>query len=299
MSGEHAHSLQPDTLRLAGLIPEGVAGIDAGMTMTKTARASGGGIEVRAQETEAALTGDGWEEVSAQGRVIGVTGARASRVKAGDGVVAVQEIEAAARGCVALLHTEERLGAGEFLMGLLGTGTAFAAVRGSAGTAFAAVRGGTVNHMGGTPLGGGSFSGIAYRVAPRLSYEDTIAAAERGDRRAVDTMISDVYPDGIGRVGPDLTAAHLSRRGAGSLEDFLAGLLNLHGENIAQIAAGRARMANLGRLVLCGGFIHNNPRLLESITHMAGLFGLPVETVPAPGYAGAIGAAIIAAEGAG
>ncbi|MBI5289062.1 MAG: hypothetical protein HY873_08825 [Chloroflexi bacterium] len=287
MTGD-SHSLQPETLRLRGLVPEGAAGIDAGMTMTKTATAGGGTLDLRARETEAAIGGDRWEATGSPGGLIGVTGARASRVKVGDGVVAVQEIDAAARGCGALLHAEERLGAGEFLMGLLGTGTAFAAVRG-----------GAVNHMGGTPLGGGSFSGIAYRVAPQLSYEESIAAAERGDRRIVDTMISDVYPDGIGRVGPDLTAAHLSRKGAGSVEDFLAGLLNLHGENIAQIAAGRARMANVGRLVLCGGFIHNNSRLLESITHMAGLFGLPVETVPAPGYAGAIGAALIAAEGAG
>ncbi len=287
MTEPHAHSLQPATLRLAGLMPGGVTGIDAGITMTKTAGTLDGAVDLRAQETSAADAVDAgrWDALRAGAARVGVTGARASYISLADGAVAVQEIAAAARGCGALLQAEGRLGAGEFLMGLLGTGTAFAAVRG-----------GTVNHLGGTPLGGGSFAGIAYRVAPHVPYDELIASAERGDRRHVDTMISDVYPDGIGRVGPNLTAAHLARKGAGSLDDFLAGLLNLHGENIAQIAAGRARMADVTRLVLCGGFIHNNPRLVESIAHMAGLFGLAVETVEAPGYAGAIGAALLAAE---
>lgn len=109
----------------------------------------------------------------------------------------MQEIDAAARGAVALLEADAQLGSGEFLMALLGTGTAFAAVRGA-----------NVLHLGGTPLGGGSFAGIARRIDPALSYRAMIAGAARGDRRRVDAMISEVYPQGIGRVGPDLTAAH-------------------------------------------------------------------------------------------
>jgi pantothenate kinase len=145
-------------------------------------------------------------------------------------------------------------------------------------------------------MGGGSFWGIARRVAPELSYVDVLAAAARGERRNVDfdSMIADVYPEGIGRIGPDLTAAHLSKRGGGSTDDFLAGLLNLHGENIAQIACGRASMANAGRIVLCGMFVHENPALVNSLTDMATRFGVGVETVPVPGYAGAIGAALLA-----
>jgi len=116
-----------------------------------------------------------------------------------------------------LLAAEERLGSGAFVVALLGTGTAFAAVRGE-----------KVSHLGGTPLGGGSFVGITRRIAPSLSYAAMIASASRGERRRVDAMISDAYPEGIGRVGPDLTAAHLVK-GGGSLDDVLAGLLNLHG----------------------------------------------------------------------
>ena len=60
---------------------------------------------------------------------------------------------------------------------------------------------------------------------------------EGHDRRKVDAMISDIYPDGVGRIGAELTAAHLARGTSGSVDDFLAGLLNLHGESIGQIAA--------------------------------------------------------------
>jgi type II pantothenate kinase len=201
--------------------------------------------------------------------------------------VHVQEIDAAARGVRALL-AHQGSDTGDFVMALLGTGTAFAAVRG-----------GKTQHLGGTALGGGSFAGIAHRINPSLSYPDMIAAATRGDRRKVDAMIADLYPEGIGRVGPDLTAAHLARQEHGSLDDFLAGLLNLHGESIAQIGASRAIVAQIRRLVLAGGFAHDNPALVSSITHMAGLFGVKAEVVPSPGYAGAIGAALAAAEAGG
>ncbi len=51
----------------------------------------------------------------------------------------------------------------------------------------------------------------------------------------------------------------------------------------------------MSRIVLAGGFVHGNPSLVASITSMAGLFGMSVETAPWPGYAGALGAALLAA----
>jgi activator of 2-hydroxyglutaryl-CoA dehydratase len=108
-------------------------------------------------------------------------------------------------------------------------------------------------------------------------------------------MVSDAYPEGIGRIGPDLTAAHLSKAG-GSLDDFLAALLNMHGEGIAQIGGQRALLQQIARAVLCGGFVRQNPKLTESISFMAGLFGVNVDVAPQPGFAGAIGAMLLAAE---
>ena len=281
--GAQTHVVAAGLVPHPGLLPDGALGIDAGITLTKVARGTATGVVLAARETRPSLddTTGAWLAVEAA-TTVGVTGARASLLGGG---VPVQEIEAGARGTRALLECEGRLSAHEFLLVLLGTGTAFAAVRG-----------GAVQHLGGTPLGGGSFAGIARRVEPSLSYEAIVSGAERGDRRHVDVMISDVYPAGIGRVGPDLTAAHLARAGAGSLDDFLAGLLNLHGENIAQIAAGRAQAVRMSRVVLAGGFAHGNPALVASITSMAALFGLSVETAPWPAYAGALGAALAASE---
>jgi pantothenate kinase len=277
---DHVHSMHDALLRAPGLLPPGAIGVDAGMTLTKVARATAAGVALESRETVAAA---GVALIGGAPRA-GVTGARLGPLAEAPGVVAVQEIEAGACGAAALLRVDGRLGDGAFLLALMGTGTAFAAVRGE-----------SVTYMGGTALGGGSFAGIAHRIDASLPYEAMIAAAERGDRRRVDAMISDVYPDGIGRVGPDLTAAHLARSLEGSQDDVLAGLLNLHGENIAQIAAGRASAAQLRRIVLAGGFVHHDRLLVESIAHMAGLFGMQVETVPSPGFAGALGAALVAA----
>ncbi len=282
MSETHPHSLHDDHLSAIPSLRVGAVGIDAGMTLTKLARATASGIELNVRHTKRAPDEFALAEQSSRA---GVTGAYTRGLAGSADAVHVQEIDAAARGVAALLETEGRLGDGAFVMALLGTGTAFAAVRE-----------GKATHLGGTPLGGGSFCGIAQRVDATLTYEAMIAAAERGERRNVDAMISDIYPEGIGRIGPDLTAAHLTRGANGSLDDFLAGLLNLHGENIGQIVASRATIASLPRVVLAGGFAHNNPGLCASIASMVKLFGLAVESVPAPGYVGAIGAALIASS---
>jgi type II pantothenate kinase len=284
----HPHAVHADTLHLP-LLPEGAIGIDAGLTLTKVVHATANGVLLDARETRTVFTDRGWsalrEAASGTGHV-GVTGAKIAVVPNPNDHLQVDEIEASARGVRALLEAEGRTGDGEFLMAMLGTGTAFAIIRGDD----------VVEHLGGTPLGGGSFAGIAHRVDPSLSYEDMIMRAERGERRNVDTMVSDLYPDGIGRISADMTAAHLAQRGQGSLDDFLAGLLNMHAENIAQIAASRARMANLSRVVVGGGFAHNNPVMMEMFVKIAWMFGIKTESVAAPGYAPAIGAALLAAE---
>ncbi len=279
VSEGHSHALRGGARSDLHILPDGAIGIDAGMTLTKIARAGADGVTFEAYETP---SGSEHPPVLAGGSRIGVTGALVDRSYGDSGAVRVQEIEAAARGVSALLGPGE---GADFVLALLGTGTAFAAVRGA-----------SVTHLGGTPLGGGSFSGIARRMDPTLSYDAMIAGAERGDRRRVDAMIADIYPEGIGRVGPDLTAAHLSHAQAGSQDDFLAGLLNLHAENIAQIAASRAVIATIPRIVVAGGFAHNNPSLSSAMTAMARLFGVTLSIIPSPGFAGALGAALLAAE---
>jgi len=255
----------------AGL-PERGIGIDAGLTLTKFARVVDGRLHLYAVPTRPDMTA---QSPSFEG-VVGVTGARAAML-ATPGAHAAQEIEAAARGVRALA-----LRTGEFCVALLGTGTAFAAVRQ-----------GAVAHLGGCALGGGSFYAIGRAINTRVSYQALVAAAARGDRRNADLMVSDAYPEGIGRISADLTAAHLAKPGA-SFDDFIAALLNLHGESIAQIAAQRARLQGLDTMVLCGGFVHQNEALVRSIAAMCALFGVRAELCPQPGFAGAVGALALA-----
>jgi type II pantothenate kinase len=266
------------TIEVTGALPAGCIGIDAGLTLTKVVRATEAGV----LEAFAFETSEGGAEIPAgDGVPLGVTGARAEAYASIGGAVTSQEIDAAARGTRALSGNDD-----DFVLALLGTGTAFAAVRGD-----------KVTHLGGTPLGGGSFAGIARRIAPELTYEAMIAGAARGDRTHADVMVSDAYPKGIGRIGGAMTAAHLAKDGDASLDDVLAALLNLHGENIAQIAASRAVISQVPHLVLAGGFAHENHALVESLTAMAQLFGVRTEVARHPGFAGALGAALIATHG--
>jgi len=270
---DERYSLCDELLPKPELLPVNAGGVDAGLTLTKGALGVDGGVRLFVRATDGAAPDvDGATS-------LGLTGARAAQGSPGHTVV--QEIEAAARGVRALLPHEDDA---PFVLALIGTGTAFALVRGDA-----------ASHLGGTALGGGSFTGIARRLYPELSYDELVRGAAQGDRRNVDMMVSDAYPDGIGRIGPELTAAHLAKPG-GSHDDVLAALLNMHGENIAQIAASRALVAQARRVVLAGGFVHNNNALVTSLRTMIGRFGVDVELAPAAGFAGAIGAAMIAAE---
>jgi type II pantothenate kinase len=271
-----------DAIDQTALLPEEVAGIDAGLTLTKVARRGARGIELTARETASVVGGHtSPHSIIGDAMHIGITGARAEHLADGASVVRVQEIDAAAGGAIALLG--DRAPA-EFVLALLGTGTAFAAVRD-----------GAVTHLGGTAMGGGSFAGIARRIAPELSYGEMIAGAARGHRRNADVMVSDAYPEGIGRISGDMTAAHLAKAG-GSIDDVLAALLNLHGENIAQIAAGRGAAIGIRHVVLAGGFAHENAALVASIAAMLGLFGFTLDVTPHAGFAGAIGAAVAASS---
>ncbi|MBF6601053.1 MAG: hypothetical protein IVW36_11140 [Dehalococcoidia bacterium] len=274
------HAVEGGELRAPAALSGDAIGIEAGLTLTKVARAHAGTIVLSVHATPPP-----GESAPAVDLPAGVTGARVL-LPASARALAVQEIEAAARGALVLLGSAGRPAPAEFVLALVGTGTAFAAVRGS-----------VVRHLGGTALGGGSFAGIARRINATFDYPEMIARAERGDRRRVDTMVSDAYPEGIGRIGPQLTAAHLAKAddGAGT-DDVLAALLNLHGENISQIAASRALVAQLPRIVFAGGFVHNNPTLVASLEAMVARFGIAAEVSPWPGFAGAVGAAVIAAE---
>lgn len=293
MSHGHRHAVEDAVLPAPGVLPDGAIGIDAGLTLTKVAQARGERIELSVHATGAL-----GERVPSTGTVIGATGARIAHAGAETAsrlvwAVQAEEIDAAARGAVALLRASGRQAPVEFVLALAGTGTAFAAVRLDAGAPGGI---GKVSHLGGTALGGGSFEGIARRLAPTLDYATMIGGAERGDRRRADLLIGDAYPDGIGRIGPELTAAHLAKPGDAGIDDVLAALLNLHGETIAQIAASRALVARIPRVVLAGGFVHNNPALVASLTSMAAMFGVQAEAAPWPGFAGAVGAALVAVE---
>jgi type II pantothenate kinase len=280
------HALEDDTLHISGLLPDGAAGIDVGLTLAKIARGTTDGVELLVRPTTDApqhlrVLAQPDERAVAP---FGVTGARVDRIDSQEAAVRLQEIEAAACGVRKLFEAEARVLADPFVLALLGTGTAFALVSSDRAT-----------HLGGTALGGGSFTGIARRIDPSLKYAEMVAGAERGERRHADLMVSDAYPEGIGRIGPDLTAAHLARID-GSIDDVLAALLNLHGETIGQIAASRARIGGAANVVLAGGFAHNNALLVASMSAMIGMFGITAEAAPSPGFAGAIGAAWMAAQ---
>lgn len=62
------------------------------------------------------------------------------------------------------------------------------------------------------------------------------------------------------------------------------------------VADGALLPEGIRYLVLAGGFTHENPALIGSIAAMATLFGVTVTVAPHPGFAGAVGAALMACK---
>lgn len=57
------------------------------------------------------------------------------------------------------------------------------------------------NRIGGTSVGGGTFTGLCSLLAGVDSFEEAITLAERGDSHRVDKLVKDIYGGGYSRFG--------------------------------------------------------------------------------------------------
>jgi type II pantothenate kinase len=64
------------------------------------------------------------------------------------------------------------------------------------GTSILLVDGGVVTRVGGTALGGGTLLGLAAGLLGTSDFDEIAALAQRGSRRNIDLLVSDIYPAG-------------------------------------------------------------------------------------------------------
>jgi type II pantothenate kinase len=265
--------------------PDAAAGADVGATLVKLALRDRRGDTV----TEA-LPAHAIDEVAARIREIdparvGLTGGGAPRLagRMSKPTIPIGEFEAWAAGARALLEDDleptER-----FLLVSVGTGTSAMLVEPEG-----------VRRVGGTALGGGTIMGLGAALLGECDFESIAALAREGDRRRVDLLISDIYPDGDFLLPGEVNAASfgkLARRGAARVQsaDLAHGIMGLVGENVGLICAGLAARHEVERIVFGGSTLRENSALTEIVGGACRVLGRRPH-FPAEGqYAGALGA---------
>jgi type II pantothenate kinase len=264
------------------------AGADVGATLVKLAMR-----DARGRTTTATLPADALDVVAQRlrdlaPRGLGLTGGGAPRLaeRLAQPPPTVGEFEAWAAGARLLLGREAPA---RFLVVSVGTGTSAMLVDADG-----------VTRVGGTALGGGAILGLGAALCGERDFDAIAALAQRGDRRRVDLLISDIYPAGDFLLPGDVNAASFAKlasaRSAPSAGDLAHAIMGLVGENIALICTGLAARAGVELIAFGGSTLRANPALtaiLEAICKFSGRSPLFLTDGQ---YAGALGALALAEE---
>lgn len=265
-------------------------GVDVGATLAKIAlRTPGRGVEFRLEPADA-LGAVADLVAAAHPRRVGITGGGASdlarRIAAES--IAVNEFAAWGAGAKALLEGAGGAPAERFLLVSVGTGTSVMLADGMA-----------VQRIGGTALGGGTLIGLGALLLGTRRFGELVELAEKGDRRRVDLLVSDIYRPGEIPLAGDLTAANFGKAGGGNIPepgraDVAHALMGLVAENVALICAGLGAALQVRTVVFGGSTLRENRPLVEILGQITGFTGTHPTFLHDGEFAGALGALLLA-----
>lgn len=197
----------------------------------------------------------------------------------------VPEFVAWARGAPLLAAREGLDLPPHYLLVSLGTGTSILSLdRGNA------------TRVGGSALGGGTLLGLGRLLLGVDTFEEICALAARGDRRRVDLLVGDIYPDGEIPLPLDLNAASFAKLDSRDPADIAHALMGMLGENIALICGTLARSHAAQAVVYCGSTLLHNAELREILRWVTAAYGAKPYFLDAGAYCGAYGAAALSDE---
>jgi type II pantothenate kinase len=262
--------------------PLRAVGIDAGATLWKLALWADHleTVQFPAQEIESARA---WIAAQHPKRIT-ATGGGAQRFGTQiDGVPIETELEFAAwaRGGPVLAAQQGLDLPARYLLVSIGTGTSALAVDADG-----------FRRAGGTALGGGALLGLARLLVGVQSFAELVALARRGDRRRVDLLVGDIYPQGLPALPSDLNAASFAKLDSRAPEDLAHALVAMIGENVALLCGEFAKAHHADCLVFGGSTVAANPPLQQVLQQRAAALGQRAFFLERGGFCGAVGAAV-------
>ena len=262
-------------------------GIDAGGSLTKI-------VSIRDGQREYHMTDlDGAVEMArtlTDCDGIYLTGCRAGTVESHlpdslkDRIHRANELEAFWAGAHKMLSDEGRPSE-SFVLVAFGTGTSVFTVSQGKGTRTA-----------GTGVGGGTLTGLSHLMLGTADFESIMKLASQGNRRRVDLMVSDLYPDAsTSPVLNELTAANFGSKciDQAAKADIASAILQLVVETIAVISIQVARDHGIDTIVVAGS-PSRHPLVRERFKELGSLLGHDLFAFLQHGpYCGALGAVIV------
>lgn len=209
---------------------------------------------------------------------VGITGVGASKLPSLPcPTITVSEFEAVGKGALALSQLPEAV------VVSLGTGTAF----------LHAKEDGTITHLCGTGIGGGTIAGLSQVMAGTTSHQEVARLSQQGSFSKVDlTMaeVTDQLPEGL---LPDMTAANFARIKDGATPaDYVSGGINLVLHAVGTMALMGCKLTGCNHVVMVGASTQLPP--VQAVLDLFKFcYGIPYQTVENAAYATAYGAALM------
>jgi type II pantothenate kinase len=199
----------------------------------------------------------------------------------------LDEFESTGKGITMLYELEKKEKLGSCLIVTIGTGTSII------------LKNESIEHIGGSALGGAFFLGILNLLFSHIEYNEAIKLARGGNRDNIDLKVLDIYEKDDNRVPSTFkmfTAASLGKLIDHSVlnrikkEDLINSVINLIAENVGNYAISNAKAYVVNKIVFAGGFLINNSQLKQTLTIMCKFNNLTPVFLKNSEYAGALGA---------
>lgn len=177
---------------------------------------------------------------------------------------------------------------GGYLSGL----TTLIAVSMGTGTAVVFVDGQTIEHWGGTGVGGGTLVGLAKRTIGISDIDLILKRAESGDLSRVDLSVKDIADPELFGMPSDTTASNFGKVADDASDfDIARAIVNLVCQTVGVVAAGAARAKNIDRIVITGKTAEV-PFAQATFDRLGELYGVRYTIPRLAAFSTAIGAAV-------
>jgi type II pantothenate kinase len=244
-----------------------IIGIDIGSTTTKAVSIEEGGkirkIKTKAMDAVTSATGafgkmlvENDFKIRDISRIM-ITGAGASMIRNdlfGIPTERVNEMQAIGIGGMFLSGKED------IVITNIGTGTAIIYAKK-----------GSITHMGGSGVGGGTILGLAKKLISTSDFNGIMEMAEHGILNQVDLNMEDITDMEMSFLNRETTASNFGKMlDTARHEDIALGILNLVFQVIGMVSVFAAKSKNTDRVIVTGNGSHNpiGKKILDAITEM-------------------------------